>query len=632
MSNLAAAFATSVAAIFLAVLGLTSLTALFGSQQIEAPLLYTILITHAATLVVAWITSSVSDVASANAVAQANQQRGVAAFVFTNAAGAVVTLATNGMESWELGVPENRNALTILLEGKFATPATYLFVYLLCIVGIASIALVLTVVGSRMFKRDRPADDVPTHLLSAFSIVMLVIAVSIGVSWKATGGNTAQVMDAWAYVVRGLLVLAFLASIVTQGLLLSVAATLFASTAANGVVRFGRRLVSKNARDRLLRNLGTISLGVSVGLVIGAAAFGFGYVFYAVLQAVEPTNEIVRRMPATSEALLKASWDATIPILLGVGVPCVMFAAWPHISAWWEETPSAAYEVWSVVSRRFDALWLRIRDWWDRRKSISWRITPEWRAAWRWCVSALLWPVELLFGALAFLFAVAFHRGTAEFLLSGALVMLPLSTGRDDIYVPPPEEPAPPTEPAPPPLEMLGSSFVSLCDPRQLDWVLGSVDRFEVALDDCAMPASVEDTNGALVVVAAASSGQELKTEVERATERGMALATWAVVRAPKPVHVYVLDLGMARREDAFSRSSYLFGNVRGPRPVPGVFLSAVPREALVTDADVSSQLGALLPIAELPGRFSKCDLYAFDKAGASAFKLRKIDGFACGR
>ena len=103
MSNLAAAFATSVAAVFLVVLGLTFLTALFGSQQIEAPLLYTILITHAATLVVAWITASVSDVASASAAAPANQQRGVAAFVFTNAAGAVVTLATNGMESWELG-------------------------------------------------------------------------------------------------------------------------------------------------------------------------------------------------------------------------------------------------------------------------------------------------------------------------------------------------------------------------------------------------------------------------------------------------------------------------------------------------------------------------------------------------
>ena len=137
--------------------------------------------------------------------------------------------------------------------------------------------------------------------------------------------------------------------------------------------------------------------------------------------------------------------------------------------------------------------------------------------------------------------------------------------------------------------------------------------------------------NVALVVVGVSSLGPNAQLERQRAFERGRALAVWAATRSDDAVQVYVLNLGMAKRTRAFRNVGYLFGSLRGERPVPALMLSPDPIGASFGRIDVQFALDRELDRTAMLTNFTDCTLFRVDQHQSFDSMLVGDTGFQCG-
>ena len=76
---------------------------------------------------------------------------------------------------------------------------------------------------------------------------------------------------------------------------------------------------------------------------------------------------------------------------------------------------------------------------------------------------------------------------------------------------------------------------------------------------------------------------------------------------------MFVLNLGMAKRDDAFRRGGYLWGASGGGRTAVGIVHSVTPRDAVIKDSDIANALRNEPALTEIARDFTTCDLYALD-------------------
>ncbi|MDP3458674.1 MAG: hypothetical protein Q8S09_05300, partial [Hyphomonas sp.] len=175
---------------------------------------------------------------------------------------------------------------------------------------------------------------------------------------------------------------------------------------------------------------------------------------------------------------------------------------------------------------------------------------------------------------------------------------------------------------------------ISLCEvlPGATQWAEGTEEGFVIGLYGCALSNRVDESSaGALVLVSVASLEIDAEAERARALRRADALAQWSSFQVPDDVTVYVLNLGMALRDDAFATGWEVFGRIDGERPAVGALISPSPEGAVISISEVVTELVQILSSANAAESFTDCDLSIVEISEAGFATLQAVPDFDCG-
>lgn len=401
------------------------------------------------------------------------------------------------------------------------------------------------------------------------------------------------------------------------------------SALADQLVGLGQLLVREDFWSAFRLIGGAIILGVLYGVLFGIALVAVAWALLLLLEGFFPAEQVLAIIPETFNRLSVSLLSALVPTSVAAAAVLSVFGSLRFVAIRWGQLWGVARGLLAwirrTLHRSFRRFRISVRRFVRGVRRFFRQSQREHRAAWRAAyvvtASALLLPVQWFLQFTAWLLVRVSNRRLAEFVSAAMLVVavpaLIDSTRYSERPLPPEAPPEIMTsEPPPSPsVERMVPLSIALCEPRigGMEWALGRDDRLELPLTACALPPWVKDEYGTLVVIGAASRGVDESKEIDRALRRGSALAAWSSAQLSPRMRVFVLNLGMAKRDDAFRRGGYLWGASGGGRTAVGIVHSVTPRDAVIKDSDIANALRNEPALTEIARDFTTCDLYALD-------------------
>ena len=635
----------------------TIVVAMTGQPRLETPLLVSLVAATATSLTVAvfmtrWLAGTTTpEPTTARNVASAM-------FTFSNAVGTLAGLVGQIFRALEIGMRSNelpdRDALGLMLEfaGFQGVDKLLLYLGICCTAGYLALRIIKA--GARIF-RDRRAEQSAAGAISLASIGLLIISILIGTPWQP-----AMSAD------EGLLLAKNIGATVAIGctsifaILLTAILLTFAAQTVAGLVSVGALSArSIEAHGRTLSFRARIFLEVMAGLFL--AVIGFFVALSAFILFVDWIGDL-GDFSSSQRELVTTRLASTVTITsaffaVGSGLLILPLGAWLAFKGgiW---SIGFGVKVWrrvaTLISNGFEAFqrhFATVRERWTKARSRQRPLTapdPLARAepgrslekarnrqrhpieahtkapvdttvpskAWKWERAALI--LICLVGGIAAT-RYFFERSHEVPDIETEITQLV------DVQT---------TDVSPP----IGYEFakpwpVSPCAPPvgTLNWPLNVTDKLEVALDDCMLPEDVRTADdGVLVVVSVASFGPNSSSERQLALRRGTNIARWAYYRAPADMPIYVLNLGMALREDAFTVGWRQFGAVTGERPALAMLIRPFPEGTTVPPEDILLELNRNLSLERVKANFTDCELLKFEPTAGTEESLLRVPELTC--
>jgi hypothetical protein len=641
----------------------TSVIALSGAEEAQAPLLVTLTFATIASGLVGAVTATT---VSKGPSAKMAEQRGNAAFVFSNSSGTFITLVTAAAECWEAHEPKDDTGLALLLAALRVDDKELAFgFYFWPLVLLSVIALAFVLIGASQLNRHEAQDEEGLELVRFCSVGLLVIGLAAGTPWGVIPYGAREVADIWAIV--GCIV-AFLISVAVFSFVVSRGFGAFCSLLVHGLIHAGVHLKSLSKSQKFKKGFRQFAVGclrllvpfLSVQILLTAADAMF-------------TGKEAATIAAFSQSLKPAA-TALILTAASIALVLVCLLLWPALGPLAEQLRAQLRRASSFAKAALRSLGRRLVRCRDaclqalrhlklrpmRKSPFVGPRLPFSRVLLK-VVSAIGvrvgvfgrdWARVVRSGARNFglayiprspLFRRAVLGAMAIFFMGSLITREEPSSALVDMTVPPTQVPELIVEPTEldwvpsqvsPRLENVRTSSVSLCElpAGAADWANGSDDRFEIPLVRCLLPSDVQQSRGALVLVGLASSIGNAEREDRRALSRGTALAQWAYLQLPNQNDIYVLHLGTAQRVIPLRRYRDFFGNAVGERPVAGLIVAPEPEEAILYTFDVAEQLSQYMVSRGVADDFTRCTLYHFRPAAPDKGRLQLVESFNCNR
>lgn len=632
LDNVAALVAATVVSYVTGFLAINAVGPLYGFTELQAPLLLTLLATNAAIGLLVLLTQRrAQNSGRDDAVAH-----GQAVFVFTTAAGALVTSVSNFFETWETRQVQN-NAIELLIGALVDESDARLVIYLAFSMLIAVIAFFLVRRGAALALNP---DAQTSRDLPAFSNSLLTISLIVDSVWKPVPYDSEAIVFAWSIILLliGLVVLsvfAFLwAKITCQAL--------FAATSLllNGIVEAGKSVRPKT----LIRLLALLVRRVSRGLARAAVFCGGAiFVLFATGLVLDDLSNgtipfvdqglalLLRATLALSGHLLPVAigivgfvlvtqlgarvWSARRLVLSGLAagthrVATAASTAFMFVARGITLTATAFVNFLINCKRRLASA--KLADF----KSFDWSRLPR---LLRWPLSRPS-PLEFALG-LTCIFLLAQSSLPGSFGIArraayaGSVAERPAPIQWTDLLLQLDEEPVQIQLPEfQIRLDGIRAARLQVCDlgPTNLDWVNASTTMLEVPASRCRIPTdAMIGRTGAVLLFAVASLGENQSREEQRSIARAKTLAATFQAQLSADIPVFVLDLGMAKSFNSFSSLSRIFPGTMGHRPAAAVFLEAIPDGAQITREDAFEFVAGQANLRHVSSEFTRCQIYA---------------------
>lgn len=638
---------------------ITSVVVMLGGKEVHAPILLTLCFATAASALVASITASTTP----NTVsAELAEQRGNAAFVFSNSSGTFLTLMTALAECLHEQAPKTNTGLSLLLAAFRVHEDHRLGWYIGSLIALAVISLTFVLVGASRLNREDIRDASTYAVVRTCSVGLLVIGLAAGTNWGLVPFGQREVADLWATLGWTLV---GLASVGAFSALFSYCVGVFLALITGGLVHLGRHVATLSASERFriaLRQFG-------VGCCIVLLAYGVGYSLLFVAEWA------LRYLASVPSSTYQASWDALFAALTASSIAVLIAGAIVGVVIatviWLPRAKKAAVQRWQetrtfitkvtagVASIALAACVLFLR----LLQTLRQIKLPDIRPPADHPFIGPRRPLSLLLSRYAVATAKTAWRAFRDYglaniprgpiarrvvlgvfvvVIAGSFTVRIVPDFQEiDLTIAPidvPQLTIEPVEvdwtapPVPPPLERVSVKPVSICDlaNSSVDWASGRDDVLEVPLERCRLPEEIRRSTGALVLVGLASSVGKTQRENQRALSRGAALARWATSKLLISNEVYILHLGVAQRTIPLRRYRDMFGDAVGERPVASVLVDPFPDDATLYTLDVSEELSNYMARRGVADDFSECALYRFRAEVPEKFQLQQVDSFDC--
>jgi hypothetical protein len=635
-----------------------SLAVMSGATALQAPVFTTLLAVTLASGLIGAITTR-----KTSAPSELAEQKGNAAFVFSNSTGTFVTLVSAIAESLRKGKPVEHTGVQFFLDSLHVTdPSQLLWSYVGVLGFLAILSLPLVVIGSTTLAQNSVTPS-GLKLVRECSVGLLCFGLAAGTPWDAIPYGAEEAANIWRsfWIALGLLVGVIA---ITKAISTSVGALI--SFLAWGVVHLGKNLYSLAISARLriaLRQFAVGAVWVVAGWGISWATLRVVALIADALSApTDQQSDLYRHLfaaLATSAAAAGAALLIVATVIFGV-------LTWGDIRKRVAVAHRSFAQMLKSAVIAFVSVFVgfRIRLWKWLAAASRLKLKPI-----RLKLSKFAWPSfkkplltklsripSALFGSVAkqgrlFGSRLIPRNPLTKRALAGAAVVvfaasfvprpaLPLIAV--DLTLPPPPivelqiEPVefdPPPSPSTPTRQGIDIYPASFCElpPGSIDWVFERNDKFEVQLRRCRLPRDIRLGQGALVVIGLSSPEGEPEEENQRALSRGVELAQWMSSRASEDLNLYILNLGVGRRTLPLRAYRDLLGDVEGKRPAAALFIAPSPVDAELLQLDVAYELDRYFRRSGLSDDFTRCALYSFRRVGHASESLQSLDFFDCG-
>lgn len=674
LSNIRGAVASLVIA-FVVVSAITNtMLAYLGGIEFQSPLLYTLLAVTTATLVVGFLTAGIAASASEHSADQV-RRTATASFVFANAAGTLTALIGHLSQTWEMGSRNysigSHDGATLVLGLLNLDPKTFFTAYLAVTAIIATLAFPLIIWGAHLIVGKRIATKTELNSVGAISLLLLIFGLMIGTEWGAVDADTRQAMTAYGLGLRIAMLFVIFLCFGVYSILLVFSLSRFAALFSSSALRIGAKVAVQDIWPIVIRVIAEFGYGLlfaagsvmvlfvvwyygtqylqtldflpqelrkrlieafAYGVLTAAVIAFWAYAGSAAVIALSAFGPSVARLGRDFLALLFTGLFYLLKLVLAVCAFLLALAAQAANAATIgiQRTHQSLLSYWhSIRPKAKEAPPKEAKP----PETVSVKRPSKPAPSWSQVAPRSSWP-KLDFNSLRVLVVGLFLSGVvllACYVVFRALTaVFSVSPGSQETGI---EEESVDEESLPPGFERADPRPISVCQavPGSLQWYVEREDTLEFSLDDCLLPPEVRQSNdGALVVVGVASVGGVESEEVARAVRRGKAIAQWASFQIPDTVPVYVLNLGMARREDAFAFGWELFGRVTGERPVLALHITPFPEGTIVPLSTIVDELGASLGASAALDHFTHCELYTFERNAPIGGELQPVQEFDC--
>lgn len=648
-------------AFILAIWAVTTFQSVLGGTQYQSPLLFTLLAVTLATTLTGGIAGGVFGTENSRGPGQV-RAAATATYVFVNATGIVTVLVGQLSQTWEMGWKlhrvETQNAITVILELLPLQPEAFFTAYLIATGCLAALSLALSA-WAALGIISRP-DPTPTDLanVGALSLFLLLIGMLAGTPWAPIDADTEAAMRLYGVsVIIFIAIIIFLCTLMFSLLMahaMGKLAAILAYRSTEAVTEFDPKQFAQKVALitwAFLRGAATgifwaaFTLGSFwiFGLLVldhfnlGTTEFQFRYA-NAAFGGITLAYRIVPwvLLGAFSIFVIAAFGKAA---LYGLGQLVILFFV-----VFWR-----ALELLFLVACRFIGSAIRHAD-----RSVRFAIDFVWPVSAGPKVvvpresqknkskAQIVDPSEPAaplpkFEAGNLALALIGLTVGASFVIVGSIWLLSRPEGQSGD--PPSELPSEEvtTDETELPTLVLEDAIIqgiSLCEvlPGATQWTEGTEEGFVIGLYGCELSNRVDESSaGALVLVSVASLEVDAEAERARALRRADALAQWSSFQVPDDVTVYVLNLGMALREDAFATGWEVFGRIDGERPAVGALISPSPEGAVISISEVVEELVQILSSANAAESFTDCDLSIVKVSDEGLAILEAVPDFECG-
>ena len=643
----------------------TTVRAYLGATQYEGPLLFTLLAVTASTMAISVITTGVS-ASGSNQDPNSVRRTATAYFVFVNAAGSITTLAGHVAEVLETGWDSHsigtKDGLSLMLDLAQISHDAYFWTYIVANSALLCISLILVFYGASLIVGKREATQSELNTTGFISLCLLVTGLMIGFPWAPVDADTRTAMASYGAGLRLITALIIFAAIAIYCFFSLLSLYSFAKIFSLSSLRIGRKINLQNIGKLARRIIIEFLYGSVWAAAIAAlcATVWFLTLVWIITWQVLP-EEATKRIATGFAAGASIGSEFVLWMLLScLGIVALRVFAKPVVYGfvefliWFLQgffgllqmsvaatifTISVLVEAVLLIGRSITFLFNRSNRQPKHRASKSTTISKWFFDRWSRFAPTVSFP-EVQWKAVArFIMGIA----SLSVVIGLCFWLYAWKAGTRDTV---PVVEMPPTEDAEeasvdedtavvplPGFEFARAMNVTLCDPipGAFNWALGREDALEVSLHDCILPSSVADAaDGVLVVVSVASKSGNQEREEQRALNRARALASWAKINSPDKVRIYVLNLGMATNDTAFTSGWFTFGRVRGDRPVPALFIAPYPEGTEIPLSAVVSELSDSLKFARVADNFSQCELLSISENSSIGSALVPMEGFNC--